>query len=119
MPAFGYQPVTNILPAMIPPGLISLLQPLDTAINGPFKKQLQIQSEAYLDRLEETGGIPDKWTIRHRREMATVVGAEAWEAVAANDELIQKAFLNCGISIHSDGNQDHLISIKDIDNSRI
>jgi hypothetical protein len=59
----------NILPAMIPPGLISLLQPLDTAINDPFKKkQLQIQSEAYLDWLEETGGISDKWTIRHRRK---------------------------------------------------
>jgi hypothetical protein len=109
----------NILPAMIPPGLKSLLQPLDTAINGPFKKQLQIQSEAYLDRLEETGGIPDKWTIRHRREMVTVVVAEAWEAVAANDGFIQKAFLNCGILIHPDGSQDHLISIKDINSSRI
>jgi hypothetical protein len=65
----------NILSAMIPPGLISLLQPLDTAINGLFKKQLQIQSEAYLNRLQETGGIPDKWTIRHRREMAIVVVA--------------------------------------------
>jgi hypothetical protein len=51
--------------------------------------------------------------------MATVVVAEAWEAVAANDGLIQKAFLNCGISIHPNGSQDHLISIKDIDSSRI
>jgi hypothetical protein len=41
----------NILPAMIPPGLTNLLQPLNTAINGFFKKQLQIQSEAYLGKL--------------------------------------------------------------------
>jgi transposase len=63
----------NILPAIIPPEFISLLQPLDTAINGPFKKQLQIQSEAYLDKLEEIGSIPNKWTIRYRREIAIVI----------------------------------------------
>jgi hypothetical protein len=51
--------------------------------------------------------------------MAIIVVAEAWEAVAANDGLIQKAFLNCGISIHPDGSQGYLISIKDIDNSRV
>jgi hypothetical protein len=51
--------------------------------------------------------------------MAIVVVAEAWEAVAVNRGLIQKAFLNCGISIHSDGSQDNLIFIKNIDNSCI
>jgi hypothetical protein len=49
-----------------------------------------------------------------QEEMATVVVAEAWEAVAANGGFIQKAFFNCGISIHPDGSQDYLISIKDI-----
>jgi hypothetical protein len=67
----------SILPAIITGGFTSLLQPLDTANNGSFKKQLQIQWEAYLDRLQEIKGIPDKWTIRHRREMATVIVAKA------------------------------------------
>jgi hypothetical protein len=30
-----------MLTALIPPGLTSYLQPLDTAVNGPFKKLLQ------------------------------------------------------------------------------
>jgi hypothetical protein len=34
----GLLKFNNILPAMIPPELTNLLQPLDTAINGPFKK---------------------------------------------------------------------------------
>jgi hypothetical protein len=29
-----------MLTALIPPGLTSYLQPLDTAVNGPFKKLL-------------------------------------------------------------------------------
>jgi hypothetical protein len=53
--------------------------------------------------MEESGTIPEKWIIKNRREMATVVVAEAWAAVANNKDLISKAFLNCGISIHSDG----------------
>jgi hypothetical protein len=119
VPILSLLKANNILPAIIPDEFTNLLQPLDTAINGPFKKQLQIQSEACLDRLEEIRGIPDKWNIRHRRKMATVLVAEAWEAVAANRGLIQKAFLNCGISIRPNGSQDHLISIKDIDSNSI
>jgi hypothetical protein len=69
--------------------------------------------------MEESGTIPEKWTIKNRRKMVIIVVAEAWAAVASNKDLIGKAFLNCGISIHSDGSQDHMISIKDIDNQAI
>jgi hypothetical protein len=69
--------------------------------------------------MEESGTIPEKWTIKNRREMAIVVVAEAWAAVASNKDLISKAFPNCGIFIHSDGSQDYMIFIKDIDNQAI
>jgi hypothetical protein len=41
-----------------------LIQFLDTAVNAPFEKQLQIQIENYLDRMEESDTIPEKWIIK-------------------------------------------------------
>jgi hypothetical protein len=38
---FFHEASPLMLIALIPPGLTSYLQPLDTAINGPFKKLLQ------------------------------------------------------------------------------
>jgi hypothetical protein len=43
----------------------------------------------------------------------------AWAHLSANRELIRKAFLNCSISIHPDGREDHLISIKRVKNTNI
>jgi hypothetical protein len=51
--------------------------------------------------------------------MATHIVAIAWAAMQADKELFCKAFLNCGISIYSDGREDHLISIKGVDNTVI
>jgi hypothetical protein len=42
-----------MLTALIPPGLTSYLQPLDTAVNGPFKKLLQQTADEYIERLEK------------------------------------------------------------------
>jgi hypothetical protein len=51
--------------------------------------------------------------------MVTHIVAIAWAAMQADKELFRKAFLNCGIFIHPDGREDHLISIKGVDNTAI
>jgi hypothetical protein len=57
--------------ALIPPGLTSLVQPLDTAVNGPFKQFLQEEADIYVCELIDNGKMPDPWTLKDRREMAT------------------------------------------------
>jgi hypothetical protein len=34
---------------------MSLLQPLDTAVNGPFKKLIQKEADIYIEELETKG----------------------------------------------------------------
>jgi hypothetical protein len=51
--------------------------------------------------------------------MATVIVARAWERLRGDFGLIKQAFIQCGISIHPDGHEDHLINIKGVDNSSI
>jgi hypothetical protein len=43
----------------IPPGLTSHLQPLDTAVNGPFKKLLQQAADEYIEQLESEERLPE------------------------------------------------------------
>jgi hypothetical protein len=105
--------------ALIPPGLTSFVQPLDTAVNGPFKKLLQEAADVYMEQLEETETMPEPWTLRNRREMATIIVGEAWDRLRKDSKMIKQAFLQYGISIHSDGREDHLINIKRVDNSSL
>jgi hypothetical protein len=111
--------VPPIFTAFIPPGLTSHLQPLDTAVNGPFKKLLQQAADEYIKQLESEKRLLKVWLIGDRRVMATYIVAMAWAHLSADKELIRKAFFNCGIFIHSDGREDHLISIKGVENTDI
>jgi hypothetical protein len=116
---FLHEAIPPMLAALIPPGLKSHLQPLDTAVNGRFKKLLQQAADEYIKQLESEGRLPEVWLIGDRRVIATHIVAMAWAHLSADRELIRKAFLNCGISIHPDGRKDHPISIKGVDNTAI
>jgi hypothetical protein len=69
------------------------VQPLDTAVNGPFKKLLQEAADVYMEELEIEDRMPDSWTIRNRREMATVSVARAWERLRGDFGSIKQAFI--------------------------
>jgi hypothetical protein len=105
--------------ALIPSGLISLVQPLDTTVNGPFKQLFREEADIYIEELENEGRIPDNWDVKDRRIMATIIVARAWDRLRANTNLIKQLFLHCGIFIHSSGCEDHLINIKGVDNSSL
>jgi hypothetical protein len=105
--------------ALIPPGLTSMVQPLDTAVNGTFKKLLQEEADIYMEELEIEEKIPDSWAIKDRRTMATVIVARAWERLRVDHGLIKQSLVQCGISINTDGHEDRLINIKGVDNSTI
>ena len=102
----------KITTAMIPSGCTSLLQPLDTAVNKPFKDWLREATEEYTDKIPEDEVV--KWTVSDRRVMTTHVVAAAWKRLVVNRRLVQKAFTECGISIAADGSEDQRIRIKDI-----
>jgi hypothetical protein len=95
------------------------VQPLDTAVDGPFKKLLQEEADVYMKELETEESMADSWALKDRRIMTTVIVAQAWERLRADLDLIKQAFVQCGISIHPDGHEDHLINIKGVDNSTI
>jgi hypothetical protein len=90
---FLYEAEPPMLTALIPSGLTSYFQPLDTAVNGPFKKLLQQASGEYIEQLEREERLPELWSIRDRRIMATHIVAMAWAHLSADRELIRKAFL--------------------------
>jgi hypothetical protein len=66
-----------ILTALIPPGLTNHLQPLNTAVNGPFKKLLQQAADEYIEQLENEKRLPKIWSVNDRRIMATHIVAMA------------------------------------------
>jgi hypothetical protein len=108
-----------MLVALISPGFIIYLQPLDTAINRPFKKLLQLAADEYIEQLEKEEHLPNVWSIRDRRIIVTYIVVIAWAAMQADRELFRKAFFNRGIFIYPDGRKDHLISIKGVNNTAI
>jgi hypothetical protein len=116
---FLLEAVPFIFTAFIPLGLTSHLQPLDTAVNGSFKKLLQQAADEYIEQLESEKRLPEVWLVGDRRIMATYIVVMAWVHLSADKELIRKAFLNYGIFIHFDGRENHLISIKGVENTDI
>jgi len=67
----------HIVPALIPGGCTGLLQPLDTAVNKPFKELLREYTELYIDAKEDAGEDIEKWSVSQKRIMVTHVVGEA------------------------------------------
>ncbi|QKD57515.2 uncharacterized protein FOBCDRAFT_186614 [Fusarium oxysporum Fo47] len=100
--------------ALIPAGCTSLLQPLDTTINRLFKQFYREEMDIY--ELEEERKGKTYWTISERRIMTTWIVHRAWERIKKERDIIRDSFLRAGITTRPDGSQDHLISIKGIEN---
>ncbi|RFU28389.1 hypothetical protein B7463_g7932, partial [Scytalidium lignicola] len=109
----------NITTALIPPGCTSLLQPLDTAVNGPFKQWLREASDEYMESIESTD--PNfKWSTSDKRIMTTHIVAKAAQRLEQEKkEMVVQSFIQCGISIRPDGSEDSQIKVKDIPTTAI
>jgi hypothetical protein len=99
-----------ITPAIILSGCTSLLQPLDTAINKTFKGVPERHTEALTKGHINTEDL-SKWSAEGHRIIITKAVVNAW--VELDISVVQKSFIECGISINPNGHQDDLVRIKD------
>ena len=98
----------------VPPGTTSRVQPLDVAINKPFKTYVREQFEKHLNENLQLY-LENKLTAGDRRILTTKWVANAWQKVKQNKDLIIRSFLKCGISNSLDGSEDHLVNIRGLE----
>ncbi|RPA95474.1 hypothetical protein L873DRAFT_1845941 [Choiromyces venosus 120613-1] len=111
----------QITTSLIPSGCTGLLQPLNTAVNKPFKSFLREFTDTYIDSQRNSNPLaPEKWTTSDKRVMVTHVVAEAWAAFTSEKaELIRKSFRDLGVTLPIDGSKDSEIRIKGFDHINI
>jgi hypothetical protein len=56
---FFHKAEPPMLTALIPPEVTGYFQPLNTAVNGPFKKLLQQAADEYIEQLERKKRLPE------------------------------------------------------------
>ncbi|CAI7887685.1 unnamed protein product [Closterium sp. NIES-53] len=96
----------NLVPAVIPAGCTSEIQPLDIAVNRSFKAAVRQLYQEWFER-EGVDTLTKKGNIKKPPVELTLKWiSAAWKSVPK--ELIQRAFLTCGISNALDGSQDKL-----------
>jgi hypothetical protein len=82
-------------------------------VNKPFKELLREHIELYMDAQEDAGDDIEKWSVSQKRIMITHVVREAWNQFCMEKKsLIEKSFVDIGLSIASNGSEDSKLSIK-------
>lgn len=92
---------TNLV--VIPAGLTYRLQPLDVVINRPFKYKIKNKWTEWM--LHQA---PNEIGCKPGRALIARWVKEAWDEIPK--EIIQKAFLKCGISNLLDGTEEHFMN---------
>ena len=106
------QPVKNTLarlntvPAIIPGGMTSMLQPLDVCVNKPFKDILQRKWQEWMLSGNHTFTAGGR---KRRAELDVICNwiREAWEEIP--EQLIKKSFLKYSITNSMDGTEDDIL----------
>ncbi|KAI2466459.1 DDE superfamily endonuclease-domain-containing protein [Annulohypoxylon bovei var. microspora] len=108
----------RILPAMIPGGMTSHIQVLDTHLNKVVKQLLRNFHDLWMQNREdeyEAKGIPaPPLTTRDQRIKTTFIIDQMIQELKrpVYQELIRKGFKQTGASVRPDGSEDNLIKIK-------
>ena len=102
----------NILPSLIPGGCTSLLQPLDVAINKPFKEMIRELTDTAIFEAEDANTF-HQWTVSDRRILTTTcVGDAFYQFHLTKSEIIRRVFRQVGLSLPVDGTSDSELKIK-------
>ena len=98
----------------VPGGTTSRVQPLDVAINKPFKNRVRQTFEEHLHKnlpLSTEG----KLTASDRRDLTTKWVGDAWSWIKEEKETIIRSFVKCGLSNKLDGSENHMVNIRGIE----
>ena len=106
----------HITPSLIPAGTTPLTQPLDVAMNKPFKGLIKEFTEELREKKEEVDDI-EKWSISQHRIVTTEAVGRAWEewhrpGSQSRQKIVIQSFRDTGISLPVDGSHDHELNIK-------
>ncbi|RPA91909.1 hypothetical protein L873DRAFT_1848016 [Choiromyces venosus 120613-1] len=104
----------KITPSLIPASTTPLTQPLDVALNKPFKGLIKEFTEEIREEKEALEDI-ERWsTSQHRIVTTEAVGRawEEWNKAQSQRKIIIQSFRDTGISLPVDGSCDHELKIK-------